>query len=607
MAYPWKSLSDTFNRADEDPLSGGGNWTAPTGSNVLALSGNEVKVRSGLEGAWARAIRTDGPFQPTQWSKVRKVTTSAYVPAVIVNGSSGTTGFNGYECDGEDWMTRLRRWDDGSSTLLSYSEADGLKQNEYMILRNYGPWIAGGIFGDGSNETLVNSWDVTYSDGAPGISAYFGYATDDMDDWTGGDFQDTEHFVDFGGGITPKTLMAGTAYGITFTTPRKGYVSEVSVDAANTGVGIKVLIYDAGNSLLEAITVDTPAATGWTYGAAAGTTLLEAGVTYRLAVIADAGGFQIISFADSTWDKCTSGSFSSPPTTFTTESTEANLGYLAVRLTSLPTETPNNWGVMSETQALWLMEDSADPVLDETANNNDLADSDSGPTYQDTHKVQGSFSINFATTYCGLEIPDGSLSASFPGKSSGSVNKGYSIGLWVRLNTLTYDMGLFNKDLDGNNRVYGVRYDAPRNAFVAWNGYNSPYMYSTVEAVSAKTDIAVDTWYLVVLTLDWNDILHIYVGAEGDQYVQWNYAPSNGCNMLTGNFDIQGEWGSNAHVDEMFVTNYAMVLEDVNGVLLYGFNGDRGVQKIAKTAGNVRKLSIMQLMAPWQGIPPLPE
>ena len=44
MAFPSTPILDSFNRADENPLSGGGNWTAPiySGEGPLKLASNTV-------------------------------------------------------------------------------------------------------------------------------------------------------------------------------------------------------------------------------------------------------------------------------------------------------------------------------------------------------------------------------------------------------------------------------------------------------------------------------------------------------------------------------------------------------------------------------------
>lgn len=46
MSFPTTSILDAFNRADENPLSGGGNWSAPAwwSANPLELAGNRVRL-----------------------------------------------------------------------------------------------------------------------------------------------------------------------------------------------------------------------------------------------------------------------------------------------------------------------------------------------------------------------------------------------------------------------------------------------------------------------------------------------------------------------------------------------------------------------------------
>lgn len=74
------TFSDNFNRANEDPLSGGGNWATGLGSHQSArVVGNQV---IGQSGNWVARVTTSAAT----------FTSTHYASTVIVSGSENFTG-----------------------------------------------------------------------------------------------------------------------------------------------------------------------------------------------------------------------------------------------------------------------------------------------------------------------------------------------------------------------------------------------------------------------------------------------------------------------------------------------------------------------------------
>lgn len=103
MAVPQTTILDNFNRANESPLSGGGNWGAPTapfsGSAPCSLSSNAVGYASSAGAAWWTPS-TFGPDCEVYFTAVAYDSGNSgqfFSPCLCMDVAS--SGANRYQCD----------------------------------------------------------------------------------------------------------------------------------------------------------------------------------------------------------------------------------------------------------------------------------------------------------------------------------------------------------------------------------------------------------------------------------------------------------------------------------------------------------------------------
>lgn len=199
-AFPSTPVLDNFNRANEDPLSGGGNWAGPIlpGLNQMKVVSNgimqslTVALQSGTS-YWN--VTTFGPgsevyFElPTVWAN-----NSSDVWTWCNGQSENTASVDGYAMvagrSTGSWEWYLYRLDNGTWTqlgaslgtqLLSAGDALGIECGSTGIFQTY--YKASG----GSWATLgTTRTDTTYTSGHIGLSKGYLDSTSVVDNFGGG-------------------------------------------------------------------------------------------------------------------------------------------------------------------------------------------------------------------------------------------------------------------------------------------------------------------------------------------------------------------------------------------------------------------------------------
>lgn len=116
------TYTDNFNRANEDPLSGGGNWTHPGVSYVnLKVSSNQVTSSTSGQGIahWATSNHS---FAANQYAQVKIVTNDAVYAGPIVRFNTSNAYFYRVEVSYGDVSIKRAR-SDGNGT--SWTVASG--------------------------------------------------------------------------------------------------------------------------------------------------------------------------------------------------------------------------------------------------------------------------------------------------------------------------------------------------------------------------------------------------------------------------------------------------------------------------------------------------
>lgn len=172
------SVSDNFNRADENPL-GNGVWTTGTGMSSLQIVSNKVTAVSNT--THSLEYYTGATFASNQYSQA----TSLNGPSAVFSGLairwSGNSGyFVQIDMTSGTNTSYFQRWDSGSQTTVgSFSYA--YAQNDVWKLEASGNTIT--FYVNGVSKGSIT--DSTYSSGSPGIWFYHNVIY--LDDWSGGD------------------------------------------------------------------------------------------------------------------------------------------------------------------------------------------------------------------------------------------------------------------------------------------------------------------------------------------------------------------------------------------------------------------------------------
>jgi hypothetical protein len=176
------TASDNFNRATEDPLSDGGNWTNLGGGN-WATESNTVAAPSGAAYSWAYRAGSWANNHFSQFTMTNYTANASKAMGVVVRAQG--SGENGYELVAYNGTYLVREFTAGTpaniATLVA-TPADG----DVMKLSITGNNMTASI--NGTPDANCNPCsDGTYASGSPGISGIGGLSEFLADDWSGED------------------------------------------------------------------------------------------------------------------------------------------------------------------------------------------------------------------------------------------------------------------------------------------------------------------------------------------------------------------------------------------------------------------------------------
>ncbi len=174
------SWSDNFNRADENPLSGGGNWASPANAAPCQIVSNQLKSTSATKDGialWA----ADSPSND-QWSEIQIVsgptlTNNDTGPCVRMQSGAAEQYYQ-LDIYSDHWFFMK----DGQ-TNLGVSQPHALAANDTFRLTVIGNVLHCSINGVDTGYTVT---DNTYASGSIGI--YIWGLSTIIDNWQGGNY-----------------------------------------------------------------------------------------------------------------------------------------------------------------------------------------------------------------------------------------------------------------------------------------------------------------------------------------------------------------------------------------------------------------------------------
>lgn len=191
------SASDNFNRANENPLSDGGNWsTGPGASSDIQLVNNRVRnVTTQTESVARRGSPTFAADQAAEIAVVTRNSTEDYGgPAVRINSSDADHYFLRPAFTGT--TLQIRRVDDTGTlagTTLGASFGT-FALNDVLRLEAIGSLL----IAKQNGTILATRVDTTYATGQPGISLWNNYtdvADLELDNWSAEDLTKTRLYL----------------------------------------------------------------------------------------------------------------------------------------------------------------------------------------------------------------------------------------------------------------------------------------------------------------------------------------------------------------------------------------------------------------------------
>lgn len=162
------TVSDNFNRSDENPLSGSGVWTNPGGSYVsLKILSNQVTATSASVGL---AFYNTPTFSADQYSQAKVVTNdNAYAGVVVRCNSGGTDFYRAYVEWGDVKISRRRG--DGNNTTWTVASGQNVANKVLKLSASGASSVTLKVYIDSvqvGSDTVDNSSYVVTS-GQPGI------------------------------------------------------------------------------------------------------------------------------------------------------------------------------------------------------------------------------------------------------------------------------------------------------------------------------------------------------------------------------------------------------------------------------------------------------
>jgi hypothetical protein len=180
------SVTDTFNRANENPLSGGGNWASLPGADALQIISSEITSQ---DYDTAYMIYTGATFNSNQYSEITVSNSTGFnynIGAIVRAAADGSQGYR-VRSEGDSW-THIEKWYGGWGVSEDYSPP-------VSYTPQIGDVIGIEAEGDASSTTIrfyVNSTvRITWVDtSSPVTGGYPGVCMQDYDqradNWEGG-------------------------------------------------------------------------------------------------------------------------------------------------------------------------------------------------------------------------------------------------------------------------------------------------------------------------------------------------------------------------------------------------------------------------------------
>jgi hypothetical protein len=179
--------SDNFNRANENPLSGGGNWSTPTGFNAMKIVSNVAVGQT--NGVYAFSTWSGAPvdFPADQYSEVTIGSAGANNWICLVVRATDNTFYATQFTDGYHYFLK---YTNGNQSVLGGpygNNLDGISAGSVMRLSITGNTLT--LMKDGvalpSNGSITDSVSPIGS-GRPGIGTYVVSSGYYEDNWVGG-------------------------------------------------------------------------------------------------------------------------------------------------------------------------------------------------------------------------------------------------------------------------------------------------------------------------------------------------------------------------------------------------------------------------------------
>lgn len=174
------SVTDNFNRTNESPLSGGGNWTN-RGSNLKVVS-NGVGVASANTDSYA--FYSGHTWSANQSSEATIVASNAnvYNAVGVRMAASGAFGYILVENNGTLQLYYVNSSESWAS-VHNYGSISGLGAGDVIKLSVSGTSLTAYINGTQEGTSYT---DTNIASGSPGLQAYINDVNNPfLDDWTG--------------------------------------------------------------------------------------------------------------------------------------------------------------------------------------------------------------------------------------------------------------------------------------------------------------------------------------------------------------------------------------------------------------------------------------
>jgi peptidoglycan/xylan/chitin deacetylase (PgdA/CDA1 family) len=181
---------DNFNRADEDPLSGGGNWTSATSLGGAKLQDNAVasSVTTTSTSLWKDSYPGDVEARATILTATNN---SGVYARASLNGSGQVSGYiwQWLGATGSPPSFVLSRIDANNLTTLATFGGFSLDSGDQLALRVIGSSLEGWVYHLGAWQKVASATDTTYQTGKIGVRPRGLVSI--MDDFAGGSVQTT--------------------------------------------------------------------------------------------------------------------------------------------------------------------------------------------------------------------------------------------------------------------------------------------------------------------------------------------------------------------------------------------------------------------------------